>query len=104
VQKISRKKLRSIVPPADEDGAGYVTAAGAHYGMYVNIDGDNQSKDNLQNIKQYRAVATHPEVDAAIEDIVNESIASENESPVQLVLDKVDGISDQVKKGNTRRV
>ena len=61
------EKLRSIVPPQDEDGAGYVTAAGAHYGMYVNIDGDNQSKDNLQNIRQYRAVATHPEVDAAVE-------------------------------------
>ena len=93
------EKLRSIVPPQDEDGAGYVTAAGAHYGMYVNVDGDNHSKDNLQNIKQYRAVATHPEVDAAVEDIVNESIASENELPVELVLDKVDGLSDQLKKG-----
>ena len=93
------EKLRSIVPPQDEDGAGYVTAAGAHYGMYVNVDGDNHSKDNLQNIKQYRAVATHPEVDAAVEDIVNESIASENELPVELVLDKVNGLSDQLKKG-----
>jgi len=95
------EKLRSIVPPADEDGAGYVTAAGAHYGMYVNIDGDNHSKDNLQNIRQYRAVATHPEVDMAIEDIVNESIASEDESPVELQLDNIEGLSDALKKAIT---
>ena len=26
-----QQKLQSIVPPVDEDGAGFVTAAGAHY-------------------------------------------------------------------------
>ena len=94
----SEEKLRSIVPPTDPDGAGYVTAAGAHYGQYVDINGD-QTKDNVQNIKQYRAVATHPEVDAAVEDIVNESIASsENESPVALTMDKVENVSERLKK------
>jgi hypothetical protein len=93
------EKLASIVPPTDQDGAGYVTAAGAHYGTYVNIGGDDHAKDNLQNIRQYRAVATHPEVDAAIEDIVNESVISgEGESSVSLVMDKVDGVSESLKK------
>ena len=93
------EKMQSIVPPVDEDGAGYVTAAGAHYGTYVNLGEGDHAKDNLQNIRQYRAVATHPEVDAAVEDIVNESItASENESPVSLILDHVEGLSDQLKK------
>ena len=91
------EKLRSIVVPQDDDGAGYVTAAGAHYGTYVNVDGGEHSKDNLQNIKQYRAVAIHPEVDAAIEDIVNESITSEQGSPLQLILDDVE-TSDSIKK------
>ena len=91
------EKLRSIVAPTDDDGAGYVTAAGAHYGTYVNVDGEQHSKDNQQNIKQYRAVAIHPEVDAAIEDIVNESITSEHGLPVELSLDDVDA-SDQIKK------
>ena len=72
----SQEKLQSIVPPTDQDGAGYVTAAGAHYGTYVNLGGEDHAKDNLQNIRQYRAVATHTEVDAAIEDIVNESVIS----------------------------
>jgi hypothetical protein len=95
----SDDKLRSIVPPVDEDGAGYVTAAGSHYGTYVNVDGGEHAKDNIQNIKQYRAVSYHPEVDAAIDDIVNESIVSgENELPVTLILDHIEGLSDQLKK------
>ena len=38
-------KKPSIVPARDDDGAGYVTAAGTHYGQYLNIDGDD-AKDN----------------------------------------------------------
>ena len=92
------EKLKSIVPPVDEDGAGYVTAAGAHYGTYVDLDGANKSKDDKTQIMTYRGVAIHPEVDAAIEDIVNESISSsETEPPVSINLDNVEA-SDQIKK------
>ena len=41
------KKKPSIVPAKDDDGAGYVTASGSHYGQYINLDGDD-SKDNAQ--------------------------------------------------------
>jgi hypothetical protein len=93
-----QEKLQSIVPPVDEDGAGFVTAAGAHYGTYVDLDGE-KSKDEKQLIGQYRAVSHHPEVDAAVEDIVNEAISSgSNEPPVRLNLDNVEGLSDQIKK------
>ena len=87
----------SIVPARDDDGAGYVTASGSHYGQYINIDGDD-AKDNYNLILKYRSVATQPEVDAAIEDIVNESIAgSELEQPVDINLDKLE-VSDSIKK------
>jgi len=66
------KKKPSIVPARDDDGAGYVTASGMHYGQYVNLDGD-ESKDNHQLVMQYRGVAMHPEVDQAIEEIINEA-------------------------------
>jgi hypothetical protein len=90
-------KKPSIVPARDDDGAGYVTAAGTHYGQYINIDGDD-TKDNYNMIMKYRGVAAHPEVDAAIEDIVNESIAgSELEQPVDLALDNLE-VSDKIKK------
>ena len=94
-----KEMLPSIVPPVDEDGAGYVTAAGAHYGTYVDIEGEKKIKDDAQLIHQYRAVSHHPEVDAAIEDITGEAIStSENEQSVTLILDKVNGVSDSVKK------
>jgi len=68
-----------------------------HYGQYLNIDGDD-SKDNHQLIMQYRGVAMHPEVDMAIEDIVNESIdVSTNDVSVDINLDGIE-ISDSIKK------
>lgn len=92
-----KEKLTSIVPPIDEDGAGYVTAAGAHYGTFVDIEG-NKTKDEKTLIQQYRAVSHHPEVDAALEDIVNEAISSsETESSVKINLDGID-TSDNIKK------
>ena len=92
------KKLKSIVPTVDEDGAGYVTASGSHFGQYIDFNGDT-AKDNHQLIKKYRGIAEHPEVDAAIEDIVNEAIvASELESSVTLDLDKIEDLSDSIRK------
>ena len=93
-------KKPSIVPARDDDGAGYVTAAGTHYGQYINLDGDD-SKDNYQLIMRYRGVSMHPEVDAAIEDITNEAIAGgELAQSVDITMDNLkvsDGIKKQVK-------
>ena len=91
------KKKPSIVPARDDDGAGYVTASGTHYGQYINLDGDD-SKDNYSMIMKYRGVSMHPEVDAAVEDIVNESITgSELEQPVDINLDNLEQ-TDKIKK------
>ena len=96
-QASDKKQLPSIVPPVDDDGAGYVTASGSHYGQFINMDGD-ESKDNHQLIMKYRGVSMHPEVDAAIEDIVNEAVTgSEMESSVDLVVDDID-TTDAIKK------
>ena len=95
-EKEDPKKLPSIVPPRDDDGAGYATAAGAHFGQYINLDDD--SKDNTQLILKYRGVAMHPEVDAAIEDITNEVIvAGEMDQLVDINMDNLE-VSDIIKK------
>ena len=97
-KKKEEDKSQSIVPPTDEDGAGYVTATGAgHYGQYVDIDGD-KAKDNHQLIMKYRSASMNPEVDMAIEEITNESMSlGERESIVDLITDKVE-TSDKIKK------
>ena len=88
-QEAEDKNLKSIVPKVDEDGAGYVTASGSHFGQYIDIDGD-KSKDNATLIQKYRGVAMHPEVDAAIEDITNEAVSGGDEIAVKLDLDNVE--------------
>ena len=87
-------KAPSIVPARDEDGAGYVTASGSHYGQYINQDGTD-AKDNHALIMKYRGVAMHPEVDAAVEDITNEAIIG-GEDPVSINMDNLQ-VSDTIK-------
>ena len=102
-QKEDPKKKPSIVTKQDDDGAGYVTASGSHYGQYVSMDGDD-TKDNDQLIMKYRGSAMHPECDAAIEDIVNEAIVATTEAGEQCItlnLEKLkvsDGIKKQVQE------
>jgi len=96
-----QEKLKSVIAPQSDDGAGYITASGSHFGQYVDIDGDN-TKDNVGLIQKYRGIATHPEVDMAIEDIVNEAIVNDGENAtISLNLDDVevqDNIKDQIQE------
>src|SRR6056300_494460 len=90
------QKLASPVIPTDPDGAGYTSAQAGYYGQYINLEGD-QAKDNHQLIMRYRGVAQHPEVDMAIEEIVNEAVvASELESSVEISLDEIEA-PDKIK-------
>ena len=86
----------SFVPNTEEDGSG-VIQAGGHFGAYLDLDGD-KAKNEVDLIFKYRDIAAQPETDAAIEDIVNESIVGDNdEAPVNLILDQLE-ISDKIKE------
>tara|TARA_A100001011_G_scaffold41991_2_gene39683 strand:+ start:10653 stop:12260 length:1608 start_codon:yes stop_codon:yes gene_type:complete len=66
---------------------GSVEIAGGGYYAQV-LDQDGREKSELDLIKRYRDIAQQPEVDSAIEDIVNEAIVSnERDMPVNIVLD-----------------
>jgi len=87
----------SVVPPNDEDGAGFVSTGAGYFGQHLDIDGD-RAKDSFAQIFKYRGVAMHPEVDAAIEEICNEAIIyGEDRMPVSLVTTHVEGLSDSIK-------
>ena len=89
-RKTKQKPLRpSFVPKTEEDGAGIITTGG-HFGAYIDVDGD-KAKSEIDLIFKYRDVATQPECDSAVEDIVNESIVGDSESaPISIVLDELD--------------
>ena len=97
IKRKSEEPIRpSFVPNTDEDGSGVITTGG-HFGAYLDLDGD-KAKNEIDLIYKYRDIASQPECDAAIEDIVNESIVGDNdEAPVNIILDKLD-ISDKIKE------
>ena len=92
---IERPGSLSPVPENNQDGVDYF-AAGGFGSAYVDIEGIFRTEYEL--IRRYRQMALFPEVDSAIEDIVNEAIVSDTyESPVQIELSNVNA-TEKVKK------
>jgi len=89
-----KKSAPSPVAPTNEDGATSFIAGGYH-GTYVDLDGNFKTEYDM--VVKYRMMAMHPEVDSAIEDIIQEAIVTDqNDSPVQIDLANLD-VSDSVK-------
>jgi hypothetical protein len=91
----SKKSIVSPIPENQEDSSDFFVSSG-FYGQYVDIEGVYRTEFDL--IKRYREMALHPEVDGAIEDVINEAIVSDqNDSPVQIDLSNTPA-SDKLKK------
>jgi hypothetical protein len=93
-KKDIQKEQGSVVTPSSEDGSTIVASASAYYGTVMDIEGIVKNENDL--IRRYREVAQYADTDAAIEDIVNEAIISEDGS-IKLDLDKIK-LSDAIKK------
>jgi len=88
-EEIESKKV-SFVPSGEEDDGGYTVDAGGHYGAYLDMEG-TRAKNDRELILKYREAAQQGEADAAIDDIVNEAIVSdEGSTPVGLIMDDLD--------------
>jgi hypothetical protein len=85
----------SFSPPSNDDGALTITSA-AYYGTYVDLDGT--AKNEVELISRYREMAMQPEIEAALDDIVNEAICQDDDGKnVKIVLDTLN-VSDKIKK------
>ena len=83
----------SPVPPNADDGVTVSAGGVMGYGM----DMDQGGSKDAELIRRYRCMAMHPEVDSAIEDIVNEAIVSDtNDTPVAIDLSNLD-VSERIK-------
>ena len=69
----------SPITPNLEDGAINIQT-GAHYGVYVDLDGTYRTEVDL--ITKYRTMSMQPEMESAIEDIVNEAIVHDDEGQI----------------------
>ena len=90
--QISRKETEdaqevqpSFTPPANDDGALTISQA-AYYGTYVDLDGT--AKNEVELISRYREMAMQPEIESAIDDIVNEAIVQDDDGKsIKIILD-----------------
>ena len=87
INRKSERKGQSPVPPlADEPVS---IAAGGYFGTYV--DTDATARNEYELIRRYRDMALHPEVDSAVDEIVNEFVVSDNnDSCVDINLENLD--------------
>jgi hypothetical protein len=88
--QIKRKEEEpvSFVPKQTDDGA-TIVAEGGTYGTILDLDGTVRTEAELVN--KYREVSLYPEVDEAIDNIVNEVIVQEPETKVvELILDDLE--------------
>jgi hypothetical protein len=79
----------SFTLPTDamDDGAVNITS-NPYYGTYVDLEG--AVRNELELITRYREMSNHPELEMAIDDIVNESITHDvSGRTVDIVLDKL---------------
>jgi len=96
-EKDDRTRASFVAPMDEDEGIGNVINAGGHFGQYVDINGD-QTKSEKELILKYRDISQHTECDAAVEDIVNEAIVSDDDSsPVSLIMNDLDQ-PDRIKK------
>ena len=94
-RKVEPIDIPSFTPKAADDGA-MVVAEGGVYGTFVDLDGAVRTEAELVN--KYREVAMHPEVEMAIDDIVNEAIVADpKKAIVSINLDDLEQ-PDKIKK------
>jgi hypothetical protein len=91
----SQAVQQSFTPPVNDDGALTITSA-AYYGTYVDLDGS--AKNEIELIGRYREMAMQPEIESAIDDIINEAICKDDTGQsIKMVLDDVNQ-PDKIKK------
>ena len=88
-----------ITSPASDDGAITVTAGG-YFGTYLDLEASFKNENDL--ISRYREMAMQPELETAIEDIVNESVVHDvSGKSVSIILDDIeqpDNIKEMIRE------
>jgi len=77
-----------VATPVNDDGALTVTAGG-YFGTYLDLEASFKNENDL--ISRYREMAMQPELEAAIDDVVNEAIVHDvTGKSVTIVLDDLE--------------
>lgn len=86
---------QSFAPPTNDDGSLTISSS-AFFGTAIDVDGS--AKNEVELIIRYREMSLQPEIDSAVEDIVNESIVQDDDGLItKIVLDDLKQ-PDKIKK------
>jgi len=91
-KKPKKEKIEpeSFVGPSQDDGSAIFVSSGTHQLGFHNL-GDYTARSDINRIKKYREIASYPEVEQAIDEIINELIVMDDEyQSVEMSLDDVD--------------
>ena len=89
VVQVESPEQRSFALPTEaiDDGAVTITS-NAYYGTYVDLEGS--VRNEIELVTRYREMANHPELEMAIDDIVNEAISHDKSGKsIDIRLDKL---------------
>ena len=88
VQKQNPEQPSFALPTETMDDGAVTITQNAHYGTYVDLEGS--VRNEIELVSRYREMANHPELEMAIDDIVNEAIThDESGRTLDIVLDKL---------------
>lgn len=90
------KNIRSFTEPQKDDGAMNVAAAGGAVSSFIDLEGTAKTEAEL--VQRYRGMLQQPEVQIAVDDIINEAVnVSFDNKVVECVTDDVD-LADNIKE------
>lgn len=91
----AKEQLRSFAEPVNDEGAISV-ATGGTQATFVDLDGTAKTEAELVN--RYRSMLQQAEVQAAVDDIINEAInITDDKKPIECVTDDLE-MPDSIKK------
>lgn len=92
-KELENKKTFAL--PSNDDGA-VTIQSGAYYGTYVDLDG--VVRNEIELITRYREMSMQPELEAAIDDIVNEAIVQDDDGQsIEINVDDIEA-PESIKK------
>ncbi len=75
-EKAQPDRLVTFAPEIKDDGA-VVVAEGGVFGTYLDLEGSARTESDL--VAKYREMSLQPEVESAIDDIVNEFVSYDSD-------------------------
>ena len=95
-KKENNKEIKSFVEPNNDDGALNVTAAGGAVSSFLDLEGTAKTEAEL--IQRYRSMLLQPEVQQAVDDVINEAITiTHDDKPIECNTDDLE-LPDNIKK------